>query len=423
MPDVMSLREAPATAREPAAAVPVLQRASDRRRNGTCPGANLHDAAVRRMPHHHPARVARQPLRGLRGHPHAVLEHRLPGRLGVREHRRVHVDHDLIALAGRTGVHPPMQCRLRQQRQRISLLLLHRRLRRDRPQASEERIGTARFRGNSVRPLGGPAVRRRVGKRVRCPQRARCTPKLRPESSRFRGNASGRPFRLAVRVPRRLPRPLVERLPRRRQRLHEDRPFLGSQPPPDDHHAVIVLIHVQGPACVPLRRLQQLRPPVHCAPAADDPLHVRRRAGPPHDEQPLLRLRRRHARERAHLGVRELSARQRLRQPRQRPQRPRHADALPRGPEIQPHAPRQPLGARAEAIAPAAALIELANQIEQAGGGGIEMRGQLGDAIAETFELGDVLRRGDDARRAEIHRVLLCWSDSTLAFPVAVMPT
>src|SRR5689334_11376159 len=39
----------------------------------------------------------------------------------------------------------------------------------------------------------------------------------------------------------------------------------------------------------------------------------------------------------------------------------------------QADAPRQPVGARAEAVAPAAALVELTNQVEQACSGGIEM--------------------------------------------------
>jgi hypothetical protein len=46
------------------------------------------------------------------------------------------------------------------------------------------------------------------------------------------------------------------------------------------------------------------------------------------------------------------------------------------------HAPGQPGGAGAEAVAPAATSIKLTDQIEEAGSRRIEMRGQLGDLVA-----------------------------------------
>ena len=58
--DVMALAERQAAAREPAAAVAVVQRAPERRGNGPRPGADFHDPAVRVVPHHHSARVAGQ---------------------------------------------------------------------------------------------------------------------------------------------------------------------------------------------------------------------------------------------------------------------------------------------------------------------------------------------------------------------------
>ncbi len=61
--DVMTLTERTAAAREAATPVAVMEHAPERRRNGPGPGADLHDAAIRSVPHHHPARVARQALR------------------------------------------------------------------------------------------------------------------------------------------------------------------------------------------------------------------------------------------------------------------------------------------------------------------------------------------------------------------------
>ena len=55
----------------------------------------------------------------------------------------------------------------------------------------------------------------------------------------------------------------------------------------------------------------------------------------------------------------------------------------------QPDAPREPFGAGAEAVAPAAARVELSDQVEQVCGGGIKVRGQLGDLITETLERRD----------------------------------
>ncbi len=77
----------------------------------------------------------------------------------------------------------------------------------------------------------------------------------------------------------------------------------------------------------------------------------------------------------------------------------------------EPDAPRQPVRTRAEAVAPPAAGVELANQIEQAGGGGVEVRRQLGDLVAKSIQLLDRLGRGNDAERADFHeRVpLLLW--------------
>ena len=52
-----------------------------------------------------------------------VLQDGLAGLLRVRQRRGIHVDHHLVPLAGRAGIELVMQGRLRQQRQRVRLLL------------------------------------------------------------------------------------------------------------------------------------------------------------------------------------------------------------------------------------------------------------------------------------------------------------
>jgi hypothetical protein len=60
---------------------------------------------------------------------------------------------------------------------------------------------------------------------------------------------------------------------------------------------------------------------------------------------------------------------------------------VPGGAGREPHAPREPGGTGAKAVAPAAARVELADEIEQARGGGVEVRGQLRDFITESIEV------------------------------------
>src|SRR2546426_2003774 len=60
-----------------------------------------------------------------------------------------------------------------------------------------------------------------------------------------------------------------------------------------------------------------------------------------------------------------------------------------------PDPPREPAGAGQEAGVPAAARVELADQIEQAGGGGVEVCGELGDLVAEPIERRGWFQGGD----------------------------
>ena len=65
-----------------------------------------------------------------------------------------------------------------------------------------------------------------------------------------------------------------------------------------------------------------------------------------------------------------------------------HADLLAGRAEIEADAPGEPLGTGPKAGVPAAAGIEVPDQIEQARGGRVEVRRELGDRIAEALELG-----------------------------------
>src|SRR5438034_5176958 len=76
--NVMALAEREAAAREAATFVAVVEHAPERGRNRPGTGADLFDPAIRSVPHHHPARVARQAPRRFRGNVRAVLEDRLP---------------------------------------------------------------------------------------------------------------------------------------------------------------------------------------------------------------------------------------------------------------------------------------------------------------------------------------------------------
>jgi hypothetical protein len=109
------------TAREAGAPVSMRQRPSQRRRNRPRPSPDLHHLPVLVVPHHHPARVTRQPPRRFRGNVAALLQHGLAGLLGIRQHGRVDVNHHLVPLPRGPGIERVMQRRLRQQRQRVRL--------------------------------------------------------------------------------------------------------------------------------------------------------------------------------------------------------------------------------------------------------------------------------------------------------------
>ncbi len=275
-----------------------------------------------------------------RGNVAPFFQHGLAGLLGIREHCGVHVDHDLIALARGAGVDLAMQRGLGQQGQRVGLLL-----------------------GASRRRHGG----------IRC----------------------GRAGRDA--------RPLVQRLAGGVERSDQQGADLGSQPAADDHRAILVLVDVPPPLRVLSRRLPGLGLPVHAPPAPHDALDVRRGARAPDRQQPCFGLGRGHAGQGADLGVGELPAGQRLGQARQRAERAGDPHPLAGGAQVEAHAPSEPGGAGGEDAVPAAACVEVANEGEQAGGRGVEMRGQLGDLVAQAVQVCERMRRGGQGLRGDRH--------------------
>jgi hypothetical protein len=122
---MVALAEAHAVARKPAAAVSMVESAADRRRDRTGPGADLDDAAVRVVAHHHAARIAGQAAGRFCGNAHAVFQDGLAGLLGIGKGRRVDVDDHLVALTRGAGIDAVVEGRFREQGQRIGLLLLH----------------------------------------------------------------------------------------------------------------------------------------------------------------------------------------------------------------------------------------------------------------------------------------------------------
>ena len=125
--DVMALADADSAAREAAATVAVVECPPYRRGNRPGPGIDFDDPAVPAVPHHYPAGVARQALGRSSWNARAALEDGLARLIGVRQDLGIDVDHHLVALARGARIDAVVESRLREQRQRICLLLNHRR--------------------------------------------------------------------------------------------------------------------------------------------------------------------------------------------------------------------------------------------------------------------------------------------------------
>jgi len=122
----MALTEADAAAGEATATVAMVERAADRRRNRTRTRAHFDHLAVRIVAHDHAARVAGQAAGRFRRNARAVFQHRLAGCFDVGEHRGVHVNDHLVALARGAGIQLVMQRALGHQRERVGFPLLRR---------------------------------------------------------------------------------------------------------------------------------------------------------------------------------------------------------------------------------------------------------------------------------------------------------
>src|SRR5262245_57207288 len=155
---------------------------------------------------------------------------------------------------------------------------------------------------------------------------------------------------------------------------------------------------------VTFRCLLGLGESIQASPPTDDLLDVLGGARLTDGEQSLLGLCRGHARQRADLGVRQLAASESLPEQWQRSEGAGQADVLTRGAGLEPDAPGEPVRARAEAMAPAAARVELADEIEQPRGGGVEVGRELGDLVTETLQLDGVRIGRDGARAIDAHR-------------------
>src|SRR5262245_21450486 len=123
--NVMPLAEAGTAAREAAAAIPVVERSTHRRRNSAGAGAHLGHTLVSLVAHDDPGRVAGQPLGRSGRNAHAVFELRLSGLTGVSQDGGVHVRHPLVALRRRAGIEALVERGLGKHRQRVGLLLRH----------------------------------------------------------------------------------------------------------------------------------------------------------------------------------------------------------------------------------------------------------------------------------------------------------
>ena len=153
MTHVMALTDPHVAPREAAGHVPTPHGTPQRGRNRTRPRANFDRSTVVIVAHHHPTGVARQAPGRFRGNVAALFQHGLAGLRRFRQHRGVHMDYDLVPLTRRAGIEFAIECRLREQGQRVSLLLC---------------TGRGLGRGFGARRSACPLIQRFPG-RVECP--------------------------------------------------------------------------------------------------------------------------------------------------------------------------------------------------------------------------------------------------------------
>jgi hypothetical protein len=112
--EVMPLPERQSAAWEATGSIARVERSPQRGRNRARPGPDFDNAPVWIVPHHHPARVARQAVGRFRGNAHALLEHGLTRLLRVCQHLGIDVDDRLIPLSGRAGIEAVVEGGLRE---------------------------------------------------------------------------------------------------------------------------------------------------------------------------------------------------------------------------------------------------------------------------------------------------------------------
>ena len=100
--------------------------------------------------------------------------------------------------------------------------------------------------------------------------------------------------------------------------------------------------------------------------------------------------------------LRHVPAGQRLGNERQSREGARNSDPFSCRAQIEPHPPGEPGGAGAEARVPSPSRVELTDQGEQTRGGGVKVRGQLGDLVAEPVQLRDRMS-GGHRRRIDLY--------------------
>ena len=250
-----------------------------------------------------------------------------------------------------------------------------------------------RERPHLLRACRRPHARRPGSGRPRCRGRVRRPGRIRPPFP-MHPPAAGRNFaqRSPLRPPGRARRARVKR-PRAGplKRCFQRPPHHGAdfrrQPAPDHHHPVVVHPRVQHAAGVAPPVVGCLRGVVDAPPGPYYLFHVRRRPGQRHVEQRLLGLGRRHPRDGAHLRVGDHAAPHRVAQPGQIGEGARHAHVLASRSWSKTGTPAQPMGAGGK-VAPAFALVELADEEEQLVRGGLDAGRELGDPIGQLLHLG-----------------------------------
>ena len=344
--DVMGVAAPGRTARELAPCVTRAQCTADRGGNGAGLAPDVEDVSVRVVVHRHDAGIARQPARRFRGNVDRRVidfERAVARHVGHVRTRR--------GVGARRGLHV--------QHYLVAV------------------PGVPGIEVRGERHLGQPS--QRVG--------AALTPRHFRDQARFR--------RLLGLAPQLVGGGL--------ECAVQDGADLRRQSSPEHHHPVIVDPGGQVPGQMAGVGLLRSDHAIGSPPGTHDPLDVRRRARQGDIKEPLLRLGRRHTRDSSHLGVGDRPARHRGADKGQSWQRPGHPYLLARGTKVDSGAPVEPVGARQEAVVPAATFVVLAHHDQQLVSGGMDARGQLGDALAKGIDRHRVVAGGGERCEREAY--------------------